>query len=74
VGVSRGTRALQPASVEVVWGEAVRAPGILARLVLPTAVVCLGLLVMLASHGEYFFAAWAAASLIASIAVLRSVW
>jgi hypothetical protein len=52
----------------------VRSPGILARIVLPSAVVSVGLLVVLASYGEYFFAAWAAASLIASIAILRSVW
>ena len=51
-----------------------RAPGILANLLMPSVLVAAALMVTFLARGWWFLSAWAACSLATSIAVLWFVW
>lgn len=49
-------------------------PGILARLILPSAVASVALLVAAVATGQWLLAAWAGCSAVLAIAALRWAW
>lgn len=51
-----------------------KAPGILAALILPSVPLAAGLLVWFAVRGRWTLAAWAACSLVLAIVLTRWAW